>query len=54
MVLPLKNQVTLGAGAPSALQLMLASIPSRAVRLAGGLVNIGAEAKNVFEMINES
>ena len=32
----MKYQVTLGAGAPSAWQLMVASFPSSAVRLAGG------------------
>ena len=40
----MKYQVTLGAGAPSAWQLMVASFPSSAVRLAGGWINTGTDA----------
>ena len=43
---PLKNQVMLGAGAPSAVQLMVASFPSKAVRLEGGEIRIGTDAAN--------
>ena len=41
---PLKYQVTLGAGDPSAVQVMVASFPSRAVTLVGGWIRIGTEA----------
>ena len=43
---PLKNQVMLGAGAPSAVQLMVASFPSKAVKLDGGEIRIGTDAAN--------
>ena len=43
---PLKNQVMLGAGAPSAVQVMVASLPSNAVRLEGGEIRIGTDAAN--------
>ena len=43
--LPLKNQVIFGAGAPCALQEMVASLPSNAVRFCGGLTIIGDDAK---------
>ena len=42
----MKNQVMLGAGAPSAVQLMVASFPSKAVRLEGGEIRIGTDAAN--------
>ncbi len=45
LILPLKNQVMFGAGAPSALHGMVASLPSRAVKLAGGFVRTGDEAE---------
>ena len=44
--IPLKNQVMLGAGAPSAVQVMVASLPSKAVRLEGGEIRIGTDAAN--------
>ena len=44
IVLPLKYQVMLGAGAPSAVQEMVASLPSSAVKLAGGSMRIGTDA----------
>ena len=44
MYKPLKNHVILGAGAPSAVQEMVASLPSRAVRLPGGEMRIGTDA----------
>ena len=47
---PLKNQVMLGAGAPSAVQLMVASFPSKAVKLDGGEIRIGTDAANDDEM----
>lgn len=43
---PLKNQVMLGAGAPSAVHEMVASLPSRAVKFDGGEIRIGTEAEN--------
>ena len=43
-ILPLKYQVMLGAGAPSALQDIVASLPSSAVRFAGGWMRMGTEA----------
>ena len=36
----------LGAGAPSAVQLMVASFPSKAVKLDGGEIRIGTDAAN--------
>ena len=42
--LPLKYQVMLGAGAPSAVHEMVASLPSSAVRFAGGSIRIGTDA----------
>ena len=42
--LPLKNQVTLGEGAPSASQGIVASLPSRALMFRGGLTSTGDEA----------
>ena len=42
--LPLKNQVTLGEGAPSASHGIVASFPSSAVMFRGGLTNTGDEA----------
>ncbi len=41
---PSRYQVMLGAGAPSASQAMVASIPSRAVTFCGGLIITGEEA----------
>ena len=46
--LPLKYQVMFGAGDPSAVQVIVASFPSSAVRLAGGWIRIGIEAENTF------
>ena len=43
--LPLKNQVIFGAGAPCALQEIVASLPSNAVRFCGGLIIMGDDAK---------
>ncbi len=43
--LPLRYQVMLGAGAPSAAQGMVASLPSVAVMFDGAFVSTGAEAK---------
>ena len=43
--LPLKNQVMFGAGAPCALQEIVASLPSNAVRFCGGLTIMGDDAK---------
>ena len=40
----------LGAGAPSAVQLMVASFPSKAVKLDGGEIRIGTDAANDDEM----
>lgn len=42
--LPLKYHVTLGVGAPTALQVMVASLPSKTVRFAGALCIIGGDA----------
>ena len=42
----MKNQVMLGAGAPSAVHEMVASLPSRAVKFDGGEIRIGTEAEN--------
>ena len=44
IVLPLKYQVMLGAGAPSAVHEMVASFPSSAVKFAGGSMRIGTDA----------
>ena len=54
--LPLKYQVTLGAGAPSARQGIVASFPSNAVKLAGGSIRTGTEAvtKQVLETWQEA
>ena len=38
----------LGAGEPSAVQVIVASLPSSAVRLEGGWISIGIEAENTF------
>ena len=43
--LPLKNQVIFGAGAPCALQEIVASLPSNAVKFCGGLIIMGDDAK---------
>ena len=48
---PLKYQVMLGAGEPSAVQEMVASFPSSAVTLTGGCISIGTEAA-IIEMLH--
>lgn len=43
-ILPLKYHVTLGVGAPTARQAMVASFPSSTVRLAGAVCIMGGDA----------
>ena len=52
-MLPLKNHVMLGAGEPSAVQDIVASLPSKAVRFAGGWSRIGTDAEicQIFNLI---
>ena len=54
IVLPLKYQVMLGAGAPSAVQEMVASLPSSAVKFAGGSMRIGTDAAGNKRLIRDS
>ena len=49
--LPLKNQVMFGAGEPSAVQDIVASFPSSAVKLEGGWIRMGIEAEKYKEIM---
>ena len=55
--LPLTNQVMLGAGAPCALQEIVASFPSKAVKFCGGFTITGDDAVKIeymYEIVFES
>merc|ERR1719208_341165 len=47
---PLKYQVMLGAGAPSAVHEMVASLPSSAVKFAGGSIRIGTDVLTLSQV----